>query len=795
MRNLWTAFLLPIALLAQSDAPENLKNPFAGSPAAVKAGAALYVQACQVCHGGDARGDRAPALNGRLTRGERDGEIFLNIRGGVRGTQMPAFAKLSADQIWQLVAYIRGLSGSASAVETATPVTGDVSAGEAVFFGTKGGCANCHQVNGRGGVAGPDLSTAGRNTAEALKAKIVDPKTMLGGGAGRGRGPRRPQTLIATTRDRREIRGVRRNEDTFSVQMVDASGQLHMLEKSQLASLRVEDSSLMPANFGDRLSPVELQNVVAYLKTLNGRDLAKTIAAPIPAGAVTAERLRNADDEPHNWMMYWGNYQGTHFSKLDQIKPGNAKLLQAQWTAQLPGDQVLQTTPIVIDGVMYTSGPPGQVFALDARTGRQIWRYERKMKSTHAYAINQSNRGVTVLGNRVFFGTLDAALVALDARNGLPLWETQLADVQLGHSLTSPPLAVGNKIITGISGGEFPIRGFIDAYDPATGQRLWRFYTIPGPGEPGNDTWLGDSWKEGGSATWLTGTYDPESNVLYWPTGNPAPAINGDVRLGDNLYSASVVALNPDTGKLIWHYQFTPNDTHDWDSTEDVMLVDRVFKGERRKLLLHGDRNGFLYALDRTNGKFISAYPFIKQTWNKGFDDQGRPIPVEGWRASEKGSVDIFPGMGGGTNYQAPSYDPASGWFILAYMESGQKYFSTPVTPEPGRQYQGGRAVRLDAPARAGIKAVDPETGETKWDFPLIQGSLTNGVLATAGGVVLAASADGNLIVLESKTGKYLWRFQTGGAMAASPISYAIDGRQFVAVASGNVVYSFALPE
>ena len=790
MRTVSIALLSPLALLAQADAPENLKNPFAGSPAAIQAGAVLYTQTCQVCHGAEARGDRGPALTGKLTRGDRDGEVFLNIRGGVRGTQMPAFPQLTTDQIWRVVAYLRA---SQSEGPVASTGGGDPAAGAQVFFG-KGGCAACHDVNGRGGIVGPDLSSAGRHSAEALQRKILDPREFLGAGRRRGRGAERPQTLIAKTRDGREIRGVRRNEDTFSVQMVDASGQLHLLDKSKLAGLRVENAPLMPTDFASRLSAVELRNVVAYLKTLNGRDLSKTIQATV-GGGVGFDRLRNADAEPHNWLMYWGNYQGTHFTRLDQINSSNVKQLQAQWTIQLPGDLALQTTPIVVDGVMYTSGQPGQVFALDARTGKQIWRYERRLKSTHAYAINQSNRGVTVLGNRVFVGTLDAALVALDARSGLPLWETQLADAQLGHSLTSPPLAVKNMIITGISGGEFPIRGFIDAYDPATGQRLWRFYTIPGPGEPGNDTWLGDSWKEGGSATWLTGTYDPGLNLLYWPTGNPAPAINGDVRLGDNLYSASVVALNPDTGKLVWHYQFTPNDTHDWDSTEDVMLVDRVYKGQRRKLLLHGDRNGFLYALDRGNGKFLSAFPFIRQTWNKGFDDRGRPMPVDGWRASEKGSIDIYPTMGGGTNYQAPSYDPATGWFILAYSEGGQRYFATPVTVEPGRQYQGGQAVQLDEPSRAGIKAIDPETGQTKWDYPIYQKSLTNGVLATAGHVVFASTAEGHLIALDSKTGKYLWRFQTGGAMAASPISYAVDGRQFIAVASGNVLYGFALPE
>jgi len=744
-----------------------------------------------VCHGSGARGDRAPALNGALRRSEKDGEIFLNIRGGLRGTQMPAFAQFTTDQTWQLVTYLRSLSGAGSTPPSQTlVVAGDAAAGARVFAAQ---CAGCHKVNGSGGAVGPDLADASRLTADVVRRKVLDPQTTAGAPAVRRRGgPTRPRTLVARLQDGREIRGVRRNEDTFSVQMTDAAGRLRMFEKSRLSSFTVENRSLMPAGFAQRLSAADIDNLVAYVKS--PRLCLAAVPAPA-AGGVSYARLRNADAEPHNWMMYGGNFAGTHFSKLRQITPANVRTLQAQWSIQLLGDQALQTMPLVIDGVMYTTGPPGQVYALDARAGRQIWRYERKMKSTHAYAINQSNRGVAVPDNRVFFGTLDAALVALDARTGRPLWEVQLADVQLGHSLTSPPLAVDGKIITGISGGEFPIRGFIDAYDPANGKRLRRFYTIPGPGEPGNETWLGDSWKEGGSATWLTGTYDPATNLVYWPTGNPAPAINGDVRRGDNLYSSSVVALNADTGKLAWHYQFTPNDTHDWDSTEDVILVDRMYQGQMRKLLLHGDRNGFLYALDRVTGQFLGAHAFAKQNWSKGFDDKGRPMPVDRSLASSEGSIEIYPSMGGATNYQAPSYDPATGWFIMAYAESAQRYFATPVTSEPGRQYQGGRTERVDAPSRFGIKAVDPETGATKWDFPLMQVSLTNGVLATSGGVTFAASADGNFIALDSKSDRALWKFPTGGAMAASPIAYAVDGWQPMAIASGNVLYSFALPE
>jgi alcohol dehydrogenase (cytochrome c) len=447
---------------------------------------------------------------------------------------------------------------------------------------------------------------------------------------------------------------------------------------------------------------------------------------------------------------------------------------------------------------------PGEVAALDASTGRQIWRFTRPQKVKNPNEINPYNRGVAMVGNRLFFATLDAALVALDARTGLPVWEVQVADSMLGYSLTSAPLVVRDKVIVGITGGEFGARGFLDAYDTASGKRLWRWYSVPGPGEFGNDTWLGDSWKLGGSPMWLTGSYDVELNLLYWTVGNPGPQIDRSARGElDNLFSDSVVAIDPDTGQRKWHYQFTPNDGHDWDSAQDLVLVDRMWRGEMRKLLLHADRNGHFYVLDRTNGKFLSGTPFVYQNWNSGFDANGRPIQVPGSNSSREGSFFVYPTLGGGTNFQAPSYSPLTRWFYLAYVENGQQYVSTSVTYEAGRQYigratPGASAVQPkpgEPSASSGIKALDPDTGRTMWDFKTYQGSNTNGVLATAGNVLFAAIRDGNLVALDAKTGRHLWHFQTGAAMAASPMSYSVNGRQFVAIAAGNTLYAFALPE
>jgi PQQ-dependent dehydrogenase (methanol/ethanol family) len=798
----------------QSDA---VVNPLAGNAAAIQAGGRLFDGFCADCHGsGGAGTGKGPAVNtGTFKHGGDDAGVFRTIKNGVPGTEMDANPNVPDQQIWQLVAYIRSLAPATpdrGAPSAGTAVGGNAAAGEAVFFG-KGECATCHDINGRGGVVGPDLSAAGQLSAAAIRQAILDPNVAAqaggqrGGGRGGGRGgPGRPVTVVVSYRDGREVRGIRRSEDTFSLQMIDATGRLHMVDKTAVKSVRVDPVSLMPAYAG-RLSDEEVANLVAYLAGQGGRDLAKTAAAPI-TGGITHERLRAAESEPQNWPMFWGNYQGTHYSALKQITTANVHTLRTIWASPIPGDSILEATPLVVDGIMYVtgSGNPLTVTALDAKTGRQIWRYTRQQPVRSPYENNRFNRGVAILGNRLFVGTLDAVLIALDARSGSVLWQVQMADTMEGYELTSPPLVVKDTVIMGIAGGEYAIRGFVDAYDAASGKRIWRFYTVPGPGEFGHETWKGDSWQKGGSAAWLTPTYDPELNSVYIPVGNPAPQLDRTVRGEDldNLFSSSVVALDADTGVRKWHYQFTPNDGHDWDSTEDMVLVDRVWHGQPRKLLLHADRNGFFYVLDRTTGEFLQATPFVYQNWNKGFDAKGRPIVVPGSNSSAEGSFLVYPTLVGGTNYQAPSYSAATGLFYLEYAESGQQYVSGPAEYGRGTQYIGRPAGRGGPPpARrpndpensAGIKALDPETGRTVWDFKIFQGSLTNGLMATAGHVVFASIRDGNMAALDGKTGRALWHFQTGAATAASPMSYAVDGRQFVALCAGNFVYGFALPE
>lgn len=797
----YVGVLLPLALpaFAQSDRAEAQRNPYAGNVQAIAAGRTLYNQACVNCHGTDARGERGPALNtGNFPHGNADGEIFINIRSGIRGTQMPAFSQFSTDQTWQLISYLRSLNGAAPSVSSTEQTTGDVAAGKLLVEG-RAGCLSCHQIEGKGAAVGPELSNAGRLSAQQIQAKIENPNPAPGGRGGGGRRGIPAGTAHVRLKDGKELTGPVKNRDSFSVQMIDSTGAFRSFEKSQVAELRVENKSFMPDDFAKRFNAAEIRDMTAYLKTLNGADPAKLAAGP----GLTWDRIRNSEKEPQNYLTYWGGLSGRHYSPLSQINTANVKNLQAKWSVQLPGDGIVESVPLVVDGVMYTTGPvrgSAQVLALDAKTGRQIWRYDRKQKVVSPYEINPFNRGVTVFGNRLFFGTLDGAMVALDARTGAFLWEVQIGDSMLGYTITSPPLVVKDKIITGITGGEFGVRAFIDAYEPATGKRLWRWYTIPAKGEPGNETWEGDSWMHGGSPTWLTGSYDADLNTLYWAVGNPGPDINGDVRKGDNLYSCSVVALDPDTGKLKWHYQFTPNDTHDWDSTEDMVLVDRMWHGSNRKLLLHADRNGVFYVLDRTNGKLLSGTPFVRATWLTGFDANGRPITTPNWRANPEGTT-VYPSLGGGSNFQAPSYSELTGWMYFMYYDGPGRYSIGPAPFEPGKQYQGRGsgggfgAPTGDAPPSQGVAAVDPETGKVQWRFELAQNSLAAGVLATGGGVLFAASGEGNFIALDQKTGKALWRFGAGGNIPSSPMSYSVDGKQYVAVSSANVLYSFALPD
>lgn len=520
--------------------------------------------------------------------------------------------------------------------------------------------------------------------------------------------------------------------------------------------------------------------------------IALAFAGLLPA-QVAYERILKAESEPANWLTYSGNYAGHRFSSLNQITEANVANLRPLWAYQTNSLQKFETTPIVVDGVMYISEPPSNVTALDTRTGRALWKYRRTMPEDVRVCCGQVNRGVAVLGDLVYVGTIDAHLVALNAKTGAVMWDTTVANYKTGHSITVAPLAVKDKIVVGIAGGEYGVRGFLDAYDAKSGKRAWRFWTIPAPGEPGNETWKGDSWKTGSAATWVTGAYDPGTNLIYWGTGNPGPDWNGDVREGDNLFSDCLIAIDADTGKRKWHFQFTPHDVHDWDATEVPVLVDGVVRGKQRKLVLFPNRNAFYYVLDRVTGEFLLGKPYVKQTWAKGLDDSGRPIRAPNTMPSLEGTT-VWPSVAGGNNWYSPSYSPKTNLLYVAARESGAIYYVGDPEYKEGEQFNGGGFRSIPNEQEWGaVYAFDPATGDRKWEYKLFTPPWA-GLLSTAGNLVFGSTNEGQVFALQASTGKPLWRYQAGGAGRSNPVSYLVDGKQYVATTMGNSLYVFGLP-
>jgi alcohol dehydrogenase (cytochrome c) len=520
------------------------------------------------------------------------------------------------------------------------------------------------------------------------------------------------------------------------------------------------------------------------------------LASLLPVAAqVTPERLLNADKDPANWITYSGSYRGWRYSGLDQITRANASKLKLKWVYQMPTTHTVETTPLVVDGVMYFSEPPSNVVALDAATGRQYWRYHRELPNRINTCCGQVNRGVAILGDRLFVGTVDAHLVSLDAKTGAVLWDVPVADYRTGHSVTVAPLVVKDMVICGISGGEYGIRGFLDAYDAATGKRRWRFWTVPEPGQTGGNSWSGESWKTGGAPTWVTGSYDAQQNLIIWGTGNPSPDWNGDSRLGDNLYSDSAIALDADTGKLKWHFQFVPHDLHDWDAVQVPVLVDDEWQGRPRKLVYWAHRDAFFYVLDRETGQFLLGKAFAKQTWAKGIDDKGKPVTLPNIDPSPEGTI-IWPGVQGATNWYSPSYNPLTKLFYLSVWENRSIYRKGEQEYSPGNRYIGSVPL-IDLPEDPGhgaIRALNPKTGEAVWSYPLHTKPWA-GVLTTAGKLVFGGSDEGYLFALDAESGKEVWRQLLGGIIRAGPMTYQSGGKQVVSVAAGNAIFTFELPE
>ncbi len=496
-----------------------------------------------------------------------------------------------------------------------------------------------------------------------------------------------------------------------------------------------------------------------------------------------------------NWPSYNGDYTGRRFSSLTQITPQNVAQLQAQWVFHSRSAGILEVTPIVVNGVMYVTAS-NDAYALNAQTGQILWHYSRPISiGLVDDASGHINRGVALLGTRLYMETDNAHLLCLDARSGHLIWDVAYADWNKNYGATSAPLIVKDNVLVGTSGGDDGVRGFLAAYNAETGKLAWRLWTVPGPGEFGSSSWPGDTYMHGGGTTWMPGTYDPELNTIYWGTSNASPDYDGAVRPGDDLYTSSLLAIDPDTGKLKWYFQFTPHDLYDFDSLQTPVLVDRMYHGKPRKLIIEANRNGFLYVLDRTSGEFLSATPFVKRlTWAKGIDAHGRPVaPIS--EPTSDGKL-ICPGVIGATNWFSPTYSEKTGLFYLMALEACSVYFRRPAPfAEGSTYYSGGTKRSPDASSQKVLLAFDPETQTFAWQYPQVgEGRSWAGVMSTATGLIFFGDDADFFEAADAGTGKSLWHFNTGQTLHASPMSYAVNGKQYVAIASGTDLFSFALP-
>jgi PQQ-dependent dehydrogenase (methanol/ethanol family) len=690
---------------------------------------------------------------------------------------MPAF-NLPADELDALAVLIASLNSSAA--EGTVP--GDQTAGKNFFFG-KGQCSSCHLVYGAGEPIGPDLSNVGRElTVDQIREALLSPDTQITPGY---------QLVTVNLRNGQTLRGFARGRTNFDVQLQDLKGVFHPLSLDQISGIIEEKHSLMPPL---KAAPNELQNLIAYLSRLSGVQAGTTNPAlSSQEGGIDFSRILNP--RAGDWLTYNGNLSGNRYSELAQINTRNVSRLGVKWTFSIPlWSQFLpdtpyyrenmqyfglETVPIVADGVMYVTGP-NQAFALDALTGHQIWHYSRpRTTGLFSDASLGTNRGMAILGDKVFMVTDNAHVIALNRITGRLVWEAVMPDEPQHYGATLAPLIVKDMVIAGVSGGDWGIRGFLMAYKATNGERVWRHWTVPSKGEPGYETWKGNAITYGGGATWLTGSYDPETDTLFWATGNPYPDSDDRERSGDNLFTNCVLALQPDTGKLKWYYQFTPHDVHDWDATEPNVLIDTKFHGLDRKLLLHADRNGFFYVFDRSEGQLLLTQKLVRRlTWASGIGPDGRPLPLP--------ETDVTCPEDA-TNWNGTAFSPMTRLYYVMVLEKCEIKLSTGSwkrerpREEPGKKY---------------LRALDIETGKIAWEIPEFgptDGKRMAGVLATAGGVVFYGDPSGEFVAVDERDGKTLWHLPMNATIKTSPMTYSVDGEQFVALAAGSNIMCFGV--
>jgi PQQ-dependent dehydrogenase (methanol/ethanol family) len=755
-----------------------------------------FGQLCASCHGPDAAGgDRAPALaNSRALRTRTAAQIGDTIRNGTPGG-MPPFA-LPAAQLTAIATWVRSLN--VSAADAKPP--GDAEAGRQFFFG-KGQCTGCHMVRGIGKPNGPDLSdVGGRSTVREMEAYLDNPTSQIGihttpSCPGWAFCPDETWRVVTVhLRNGSTIRGFARNQTNRDIQLQGLDGQMHLLTSSDYERVEPDKVSYMPVL---QSTPQERQNLIAYLSSLAGPQ-----SGPLPEAAPIDRAAIEAVVHPKSgeWPNYDGRPDGNRYSTLTQIDRTNVNRLQLKWIYSMQSKGI-EMTPVVADGMMYVMAL-GEVCGLDAGAGREVWCYKRNSPSgtpggragggaPAAPAGGGGSRrslGVTVVGDRVIYETGDARLVCLNRLTGAVMWDVPLMEGAARLSAPSDLLVVGDVVVAGMAGGDGPIRGFLDAFQISTGALAWRFWTIPKPREPLSETWQGTALPTGGGATWSTGSYDPETDTVYWAVGNPFPATDGDERKGVNLYTNCVLALEAKTGKLRWYYQFSPHDLHDWDATEPLVLVDTTFQGRPRKLLIEANRNGFYYVLDRTNGQFLLAKPFVeKMNWASGFDKDGKPVLLPANFPTKEG-VKTCPAVRGATNWYSSSYSLETRLFYVMAVEDCSIY------RQSGRGgYEGYR--NPEDPGKRYLRAIDIDTGKVVWEVPQIGAQEANytGVLSTAGGIVFYGETGGSFAAADSRTGRLLWNHTSNEPWKASPMTYTTHGRQYVSIVSGGDVLSFAL--
>jgi alcohol dehydrogenase (cytochrome c) len=619
-------------------------------------------------------------------------------------------------------------------------------------------CARCHGADGQGGEMGPGIVMRTALRSDSELAGLVRE-----GLPGRGM----PPFLLEDDELRQLVAFIR----TLRPRRADAPTRV---------SVDLSD--------GASLAGVTLNRSADSLNVLGGDGTLHLLRKE-------GERYRRVTSQV-DWPTYHGALNGNRYSAVDQINRTTVGRLAPAWIFTVPDASRLEVTPVVVDGVMYVTAV-NESYALDAGSGRRIWNYRRpRSKGVAGDAAAGINRGAAIAGGRLFMVTDDARLLALNRFTGELMWETRMADPQQNYGATSAPLAVGNLVIVGPSGGDEGIRGFVAAFDAATGKEVWRFWTVPAPGEPGSETWRGTVVDHRCGAAWLTGTYDPDLDTLYWPTGNPCPDYDGTQRQGDNLYTDSILALDRATGRLKWHFQYTPHDLWDWDAQQPPVLVDAVWNGSTRKLLLHANRNGFFYVLDRTTGALLLARPFVTRlTWAREIDARGRPVLNDGQTPTAEGTK-VCPAVEGATNWFSTSFSAATGLYYVQTLEKCTIYSRSPEIWQPGRSYYAGATRQVpDEPGQKILRALDIRTGDVRWEVAQVgRAASWGGTLATAGGIVIFGDDNGALSAVDAADGRPLWQFDVNADWKASPITYVFDRRQYVAVAAGPNIIAFALP-